>query len=188
VYSGNFKNMSDSELTVVNLVANGDLWMGEVDTDQIANDIDVEECTSLPGRIYLRSEEYPTVTIYRSGKFSVAGADSKQEAFESLDWLLDSLRDLGIELSRDPVRKSFSVEYLVLQGSLGQKVKLSKLMEKLGPGEKEYEPEQFPALIFKPSSINCTATIFSTGEVTITGVRGIETGTRVFDKIREKYP
>lgn len=180
--------MSDSELTVVNLVANGDLGVGEIDTNQIADDIDIQECTSLPGRIYLRSEKHPTATIYRSGKFSVAGADSKQEAFESLDWLLNSLRDLGIEPSRDSVRKSLTVEYLVLQGSLGQKVKLSMLMEELGPGEKEYEPEQFPAIIFKPSSVDCTVTIFSTGEVTITGVRDTETGMRIFDKIREKYP
>jgi transcription initiation factor TFIID TATA-box-binding protein len=175
--------MSDSELTVVNLVASGELGIGEIDTDQLAHDIQVSDYTSQSGRLYLRPKKHPTITIYRSGKFTVAGSRSLQEVESSILWLKTSLEELGIQISKSRVNGSVSVEFMVLQGDLGIHIDLEEVLETL-TGRTEYEPEQFPAIIYHPNFDDCTVTIFSTGKVSITGVRRQDQAENVYDHLK----
>jgi len=177
--------MSDSELTVVNLVASGELGIGEIDTHKLAHDIQVTDYTSQSGRLYLRPKNHPTITIYRSGKFTVAGSRSLQEVESSTLWLKTSLEELGIQISEAKLDGSISVEFMVLQGDLGIHIDLEEVLETLAlTGRIEYEPEQFPAIIYHPNCYDCTVTIFSTGKVSITGVRRQDQAENVYSHLK----
>ena len=57
----------------------------------------------------------------------------------------------------------------VFVGDLGQEVDLSKMSILLGLESTEYEPEQFPGLIYRPPESPFVLLIFASGKVVITG-------------------
>jgi transcription initiation factor TFIID TATA-box-binding protein len=177
--------MANSELQVVNLVMSGELCVGEIDTGRVAEDLSVSNFTTLPGRAYLQKEEFPTINIYKSGKFSVAGSKSREEAITAISWLIDQLHSLGIEVEKECIDDSLSVEFLVLKGDLDKNLNLEQLINNFPSGTVEYEPEQFPALIYKPNHVDGTATIFSTGKVSITGVNDLESANQIYNNLVE---
>ena len=177
--------MVDENLSVVNLVASGELGVGELDTGQLAKDIAASEIIHQPGRIYLKSENYPTINIYKSGKFSIAGADSQEDVSMAIHWLTQLLNDLDIRVSEDFIQETTSVEFMVFQGDFEQKIDLASLVEELDAGIIEYEPEQFPAIIYEPYEMDCTITIFSTGKVSITGIREVGAAKKIFNDMKD---
>lgn len=48
----------------------------------------------------------------------------------------------------------------------------------------EYEPEQFPGLIYRPEFLDCVILIFATGRVVITGTREFEIAERAFKQLQ----
>ena len=70
-------------IEVVNIVGSGSIDT-EFDLEKVADDIDSVaeyEPNIYPG-MYLRFEEdAPLITLYRTGKFIVTGADSEKEAY-----------------------------------------------------------------------------------------------------------
>jgi len=175
--------MNNTNLDTVNLVVSGDFGIGEVDTDKLADDMQVLDYTINSGRAYIRPNNLPTVTIYRSGKFSIAGAKSLNDVKNTTQWLVESLKKLNIEIIGSHIHNSISTEFMVLQGDLGGHIELKDAMDIL-EGQTEYEPEQFPAIIYRPSSADCTVTIFSNGKVSITGVRHHSTGEKIYAQIK----
>jgi transcription initiation factor TFIID TATA-box-binding protein len=57
---------------------------------------------------------------------------------------------------------------------IGQQLNLSALAIGLGLEFTEYEPEQFPGLIYRPANLDCVLLIFGSGKVIITGATGVE--------------
>lgn len=177
--------MVDNKPQIVNLVMSGELCVGEIDTKKVAEDLSVSNFTVLPGRAYLQKEGLPTINIYKSGKFSVAGSKSEEEAITAIRWLIDQLHNLGMKISQECVERSISVEFLVLKADLDRTLNLEQLIKDFSGEDIEYEPEQFPALIYKPNYVDGTATIFSTGKVSITGVNNIESANQIYDHLCE---
>lgn len=173
-----------NHLNIVNIVVSGEIGIGEIDTDQLAEDIVVPDLTIQPGRLYLKPEDRPTIIIYKSGKFSIAGAGSREQVSSAINWLIDSLQALGIDTPSELIFDNSSIEFMVLQGNIGKDVDLENALKDLPPENTEYEPEQFPAIIYRPSRPDCTVTIFSTGEISITGVTDKESAKQLFEKLK----
>jgi transcription initiation factor TFIID TATA-box-binding protein len=172
-------------LQIVNIVASGVLGTGEIDTDVLGAELSVEK-TVLPGRVYLKPDERsPVSMIFRSGSYTIAGASSWESVLEVIDWLFEMLDDIGVGVSREEMLDSVSVKYLVMTGELSSKLDLAAVVVALGMEHSEYEPEQFPAVIHKPESIDCTVLLFSTGKVTITGPRSVQEANEVYEGIEE---
>lgn len=174
---------TDFNLTIVNLVASGEIGR-EIDTEAVAEDIASEVVTTAPGRAYLsRSEEAPTVMLFRSGSVTVAGATSRDEAKREVEWIIDTLSEISFEIHLDQVLSSLRIKYLVLQGDFEQSLDLSTVAVALGLEFTEYEPEQFPAVIYKPSGKEYTVLIFSTGTTLVTGLKDQQGAEAVFQEV-----
>lgn len=98
--------------------------------------------------MYLRFEGKPTITVYRTGKFMIYGADNIDEIYETRDFLLSQLADLGAIKSPDDT--GFSIQNVVCTGKLEGEQNLNAVVIQLGLDRTEYEPEQFPGLIYRP--------------------------------------
>ena len=61
------------------------------------------------------------------------------------------------------------VENIVASGSLGMQVPLQKIVSKIEGSE--YEPEQFPGLVYKLVEPNATFLLFSNGKLVCTGTK-----------------
>lgn len=168
---------------VVNIVGTGQI-PSELDLFQLAKDIDLHQVNhqiqSGQG-LYLKfSEDSPTVILATAGKYIITGADSLEEVDETQEQLFELLNSLGINTDGGV---GISINNVVCTHELGRDVNLGSLAVALGFERVEYEPEQFPGLIFRPSELDAVLLIFSSGKLVITGVQSKETAETALEEL-----
>ena len=171
---------------VVNAVGSGS-FDREFDLSVVAEDLgsvaEFDEEKN-PGMYVRLSEDSPLATIYRTGKFIVTGADSIDGLYEMKEDLFDLLTKAGI-VSKDDL-EWFRVQNLVCTTVLASDLNLNALTIGLGLEQTEYEPEQFPGLIYRNSAFECVVLIFSTGKAVITGSNDLEEAEVVSKFLKEE--
>lgn len=170
---------------IVNVVSSGSLDL-EIDLESLSKEIgSIADYNpeKYPG-MYLRFEEdIPLITVYRTGKYIITGADSEEESYTVRERFLDLLSD--IEVIEHPDDDWFLIQNYVCTAEFDQSLNLNALTIGLGLERTEYEPEQFPGLIYRPSSGLGVVLIFATGRVVITGCRSIQDAKEVFSELRK---
>jgi transcription initiation factor TFIID TATA-box-binding protein len=110
-------------------------------------------------------EDSPAYTLYRTGTFQIRGAKTETDLEEAESHLRTVLSDVGVEMPDYEFRHVTSV----FVGTFDVDVNLEALTIALGLENTEYEPEQFPAVIYRPPAFALTLLIFSTGKVIVGG-------------------
>ena len=135
--------------------------------------------------MYLRFEEdAPLITVYRTGKYIVTGADSEEEAHTMRERFLDLLADNGMITAPDD--EWFRIQNLVCTAELGESLSLNALAIGLGLEKTEYEPEQFPGLIYRPPGADNVVLLFASGRVVITGSPDLDTAEETFTALQDE--
>jgi len=67
---------------------------------------------------------------------------------------------------------------------LGSRIPLNKLVAKVGAAQ--YEPEQFPGIIYRLTDPRAASLIFSSGKIFCTGTKSIEDARKAVSKVVEK--
>lgn len=168
------------ELAVVNLVATADLGQ-PVDLvavsrlEHVIFDQDV-----YGGRVaYLKAPcMFGKVNIFFSGKMISVGTRGEDEARHDLEYTRDLLVDEGVV---KPVELVFITRNIVAILVLDH-VDLEALADELGA---VYEPEQFPAAIYKIENPNTTFLIFSSGKIVILGAKSLAHLNKAAESITE---
>ncbi|UDF60535.1 TATA-box-binding protein [Halobacterium sp. BOL4-2] len=171
---------------IVNVVASGALDV-ELDLKRLADDIGEPVARYDPDKypgMYLRFEEdAPLITVYRTGKFIITGADSEDESYSLRKQFLNLFSDMGV--IEEPEDEWFAIQNYVCTAELGQSLNLNALAIGLGLEKTEYEPEQFPGLIHRPEGADGVVLLFATGKVVITGCRTLEAAGDIFVDLTE---
>jgi len=174
-------------IDIANAVGSGDLNT-ELALDALEADLTtpyVEYDPSNYHGLYLRPEENgPLITVYRSGKYIVSGCSSFEELHRTNDSFVDEFNELGI--AEDGQNTGFSVQNVVCTGNLETGVQLNTLSISLGLESIEYEPEQFPGLIYRPADFDAVLLIFANGKVVITGSKDLATAESAFLHLQSK--
>ena len=120
-----------------------------------------------PGMYIQFDDDGPMVTVYSSGSYIIVGSNT----FTQLEEMNNHFLDLLVEQGRlpKPSESFFKVQNIVGSADLDQELDLSELLLALGLEEAEYNPEQFPGIIYRDQENNCVTLIFRTGKVVITG-------------------
>lgn len=151
------------EYNISNIVVASDLSQ-EVDKEQI-NELFGDRAEynpdDFPAVMIGKSEEGPTILLYKDNIISTGGTDV-DNPLESIDRLSSNLPE-GIECENPYVCN------IVGTFKLGRELNLPVVSIGLGLEYNEYEPEQFPSIIYKPEGEDFNALIFSSGSVVITG-------------------
>ncbi|ODR80095.1 TATA-box-binding protein C [Haladaptatus sp. W1] len=171
---------------IVNVVSSGALNV-EINLERLADDIGEPVARYDPNKypgMYLRlNENEPLITLYRTGKYIITGADSADESYSLRKHFLSLLSDMGvIENAKD---EWFSIQNYVCIGELKDSQNLNALAIGLGLEKTEYEPEQFPGLIYRPDTHDCVVLIFATGRVVLTGASDFETAKQTFKELQD---
>lgn len=158
---------------VVNIVAGGNLGT-ELDLSELHShfaaikeyqaDYDPESSNALQLHF---EENGPLCMIYRTGKFVMTGADSDECLEKNFNYLVEEFKKIGLigdDIDLEIYNKVFTED-------LETDIDLSKLSIYLGFENTEYEPEQTPFLIYKPTNTKGVATIASSGKIVINGIR-----------------
>jgi len=109
------------------------------------------------------------VPFYRSGKCSIVGATSP-ELFEEM---VERVNTLMRELLKFDYEPTAEIKNIVATAELDTVPPLERIPIRLGFEQTEYEPEQFPALIYRKSEF--VVLIFSSGKIVCTGITDSDT-------------
>ncbi|MDR5657742.1 hypothetical protein RH831_11205 [Halodesulfurarchaeum sp. HSR-GB] len=127
-------------------------------------------------------EDGPALTIYRTGSFQIRGTQTREDLFESKDRLLDAFQE--IELDMEDV--SFRQNNAVYLDDFETTIQLGSLAIHLGLEKVEYEPEQFPGVIYRPPDIGTVMLVFNSGKTIISGTTNKGIAQKSSDHLRHE--
>lgn len=168
------------KVNVQNTVISADLDL-KLDLDMLANKLKGAEYEpeQFPGLVYRLTEPKVAMLIFSTGKVNCTGAKSVEDAKLAIQILIQDLQELGVRLSKEPVIK---VQNLVSTANIGKKLDLNEIATGW-PEETEYEPEQFPGLVYRMKDPKVVLLLFHSGNIVCTGAKATEDAERALDKI-----
>ncbi len=191
--------LSDEErLTVVNVVASTRV-AEELDLPDIAIQLNCEyEPEQFPGVVYRVVDPKLAILMFRSGRAVCTGGKNEDNIQTGIERMIGDLRNAGIEtwelkdveIEVQNMVATYSLFYPatdeevenedprirgILEGeplaALPRKLNLNNLTFHLPFDKVEYEPEQFPGLIYRLDYPRVVCLIFGSGKMVITGAR-----------------
>ncbi len=142
----------------------------ELNLEQVGDDLGEADYNpeNFPGLVYRTQDPKAAALIFRSGKIVCTGANSEQAARASLTTVFDVLRDLGIAVPEAP---PIEVQNIVASIDFGHQLNLNAIAIGLGLEMVEYEPEQFPGLVYRLEEPSAVALLFGSGKAVVTGAK-----------------
>jgi len=173
---------ASSPLTVENVVGSAELGR-ELDLPALAEDLPntTHAHDQFPGLIHRNQSPKGVILVFRSGKLVCTGAEQTADVRTALDHFVDELRALGIQIDHDP---EVTIQNIVTSGDLGVRLNLSAVAVGLGLENVEYEPEQFPGLVYRLDSPSVVSLLFASGKLVLTGAAELSEAEAAFESVR----
>lgn len=123
-----------------------------------------------PGLVFRLKKPKTAMLIFGTGKMVCTGTKSEDEARRAVLAVVRKLRRGGIVVAKKPETQ---ITNIVASTSLGEFIDLEQLYEseRTMGGRVIFEPEQFPALIYRMVSPEAVFLIFSTGKIVCAGAK-----------------
>ena len=174
-------------IEITNIVGSGTLGV-EVDIASVSESVDFPNTRYDPDKyhgIYIQyGEDEPLITLYRTGKYIVSGASDHDELHQTKERFLTTTADAGV--IETAVDDSFQIQNIVATADVEMAIDLSQLAVYLGLNDTEYEPEQFPGLVYRPVDYDCVLLVFGNGKVVITGSKELRISEQAYTALREE--
>jgi transcription initiation factor TFIID TATA-box-binding protein len=168
-----------TKISIENVVASATI-AEELNIETISMLLDDAEYEpkQFPGVIYRLKEPRVATLIFRSGKVVCTGAKSIDSVRKAFELLTQQLKDAGISVVKNP---EVIIQNMVATWDTGQALDLTAITLSFGLERVEYEPEQFPGLVFRLSDPKVVMLFFKSGKVVCTGAKSIEDLERAVD-------
>jgi transcription initiation factor TFIID TATA-box-binding protein len=163
-------DMSKKDIRVVNIVVSTSLEQ-DIPLEKMAATLPNTEYNpeQFPGLVIRIKEPKTSALIFSSGKVVCTGAKSMDKVEESIKKIIKSLEKINVKVT---VKPKIKIQNIVASGTVGMDLNLNTLAMKLK--NTEYEPEQFPGLVYKLIDAKATFLLFSNGKVVCTGTKSEE--------------
>jgi len=157
----------NKDIEVVNIVVSSDL-KHDVPLEKMAATLSNTEYNpeQFPGLVLRIKEPKTSALIFSSGKIVCTGARTMEQVDEAIQKIIKSLEKINVKIT---IKPEVTIQNMVASGSVGMDLNLNKLAIKLE--NTEYEPEQFPGLVYKLNEAKATFLLFSNGKVVCTGTK-----------------
>jgi len=137
-----------------------------------------------PGLVIRIKDPKTSALIFSSGKVVCTGARTIEKVQESIKKIIKSLLKIGIKIK---IKPEIKIQNIVASGSVKMDLNLNELATQLH--NVEYEPEQFPGLVYKldqtKTNPKATFLLFSNGKIVCTGTKSEEEVHLALDKLIE---
>ncbi len=141
------------------------------------------EPEQFPGLVYKSSDPKTAMLLFRSGKGNCTGAKNIEDIHKTVDTIADILRNLGVDVYKNI---KIVVQNIVAVGDLEGELDLTETAMALGMENIEYEPEQFPGMVYRMKEPHVVILIFSTGKIVCTGGRNVEDVSKAVEKLSKE--
>jgi transcription initiation factor TFIID TATA-box-binding protein len=159
-----------AEATIVNMVISTSLEE-HINLDKLASTLPNTEYNpeQFPGLIMRIKDPKTSALIFTSGRVVCTGARNIEDAEKSIQKIIESLKKIKVIIKIKPI---LNVQNMVASGALGYDLNLNKLAISLK--NVEYEPEQFPGLVYKIKKPKTSFLLFGNGKIVVTGIKSQE--------------
>lgn len=161
------KSSGRSSLKVQNIVATTSLNV-QVPLTKLARSQGNTEYNpeQFPGLVLRVPKPKSAVLVFSSGNLVCTGTKSIEQVKLVIKAVIRQLAKIGVRVKEKPKIK---VQNIVASGSIDMKLNLNLLALELE--NTEYEPEQFPGLVYKLIEPTATFLLFTNGKLVCTGTK-----------------
>jgi transcription initiation factor TFIID TATA-box-binding protein len=176
--------MSESSIKIENVVASTKL-AEEFDLTVIESEFEGAEYNKqkFPGLVYRVSDPKAAFLVFTSGKVVCTGAKNVNDVHTVIGNMAKKLNGIGIKTVDDP---EITVQNIVASADLHTILNLNAIAIGLGLENIEYEPEQFPGLVYRIDVPKVVVLIFSSGKLVVTGGKSPEDCERGVEVVRQQ--
>ncbi len=169
-------------VTIENVVASTSLGK-KFDLGLITVSLDkVEyEPEQFPGLVYHLDDPKAAALIFGSGKIVCTGAKSIEQAKTAIRRTIEKIKSAGVEIDGEP---EIVVQNVVATANLNSELNLDAIAIALD--NTEYEPEQFPGLVYRMDDPKVVLLLFGSGKIVCTGAKSVEDAERATENIKNK--
>lgn len=165
-----------------------------VASTSVEAELDLEHMAKvLPGSQY-NAEQFPGLVLripqpktaallFRSGRVVCTGAKSLEDLKKAISIVISKVESTGVKATKRP---QIDVQNIVASASLGMPLNLNAIVAAEGLENIEYEPEQFPGLVYRMDDPKVVMLLFGSGKLVCTGARNPEDAEKAVDKIYNK--
>jgi transcription initiation factor TFIID TATA-box-binding protein len=157
------------KIRIENVVATTSVG-AELDLKAIALALDGAEYEpeQFPGIVYRIKEPKTATLLFRSGKLVCTGAKSIDDVHTAIKTVIQRVSEAGIRVTKEP---KIEVQNIVASSDLQTDLNLNAIAISLGLDRVEYEPEQFPGLVYRIDEPKVVALLFGSGKIVCTGAK-----------------
>lgn len=161
-----------NEIKVENIVATASIG-NKMDLEVISAQLEGSEYNKnkFPGLIFRLKKPKSALLLFSTGKVVCTGTKSLEEADTAINTLIKTLEKTGFSVNRCP---EIIIQNIVATSDLNAKLKLNVIAITLGLENIEYEPEQFPGLVYRIEDLQIVALLFGSGKVVFTGAKDLK--------------
>ena len=133
---------------------------------------------TFPGLVLRIKEPKSAVLVFSSGNLVCTGTKSLSQVRKVIDEVIKQLKKVNVDVT---IKPKITVQNIVASGTIHLQLNLNYLA--LEMENTEYEPEQFPGLVYKLEDPNATFLLFSNGKLVCTGTKNKQQLEESMDKL-----
>ena len=174
--------MPGFDIKIENIVASATL-NSRVDLDKVVEHLEGTEYEpeQFPGLVYRVKDPKSATLIFSSGKIICTGARSIEDVTTVIKRVVKVLKESGIS---NPKKYEIVIQNIVASAQMPSKLNLDKIA--LEVENSEYEPAQFPGVVYRMKNPKATFLLFGSGKVICTGTREVEEVNRAVNSLFKK--
>ena len=169
--------MSDFDVRVENIVASISLGV-RVPLNKLLDEDTEYEPEQFPGVVFRMKEPKAAALIFSSGKIVCTGTRSMSDLKKAIQLIFKKLRKAGVKI---PSNYKVEIQNIVASAKFKERVNLDKIAFELE--NTEYEPEQFPGVVYRMEEPKVAFLFFSSGKIVCTGTRRVEEIKKAIEKV-----
>jgi transcription initiation factor TFIID TATA-box-binding protein len=162
--------MTKFNIKIENIVASASLGV-RIPLEKIVEYVEGTEYEpeQFPGLVYRINDPKAAMLIFSSGKIVCTGARSIVDVRKAVTKVAMMIKSLKIDV---PKKYKIQIENIVASAQIPARLDLDKIA--FGVENSEYEPSQFPGLVFRMKDPKAALLLFGSGKVICTGIRNFE--------------
>lgn len=174
--------VKDFGIRIENIVASANLGV-EISLEKIVSKLEGMEYEpeQFPGLVYRMKKPKAAALIFGSGKIVCTGARSVKDVNTVFKKVVTIVQKGS---SRVPKGFKIQIENIVASAKLDSNLNLDKIAFNLE--NSEYEPEQFPGLVYRMLDPKVAFLLFGSGKIVCTGARSVKDVHTAVNKVSKK--
>ncbi len=162
--------MTKFKIKIENIVASATLGI-RIPLEKIVECVEGTEYEpeQFPGLIYRIESPKSAMLVFSSGKIVCTGARSITDVRKAIEKVAMMIRSIKIDV---PEKCKIQIENIVASAQIPERLDLDKIAFEVE--NSEYEPSQFPGLVYRMKDPKATLLLFGSGKVICTGIRKVE--------------